>query len=449
MGGDKNYSGELRKMFELQKFGMKFGLGGIRGILEKLGQPHLGRKFIHLAGTNGKGSVGIMLHQALTEAGYKVGFYTSPHLVTFRERIRVGGEMIGEEDVLRLSDRVWGVIDPNSPPTFFEFVTAMAFLYFREKEVDLAIIEAGLGGRLDSTNVIVPLCSAVTNISLEHTEHLGDTVEKIAAEKAGIIKSGVPLVCGRLGAGAGEVIFRAAEQKKSPVYLLGRDFEVRTRSQDQFGRPTVDFEMGGRRMENLAVSLAGRHQADNAALALAILDLLVGPAFSVSEEQIRSGLVRAVWPGRAELFPAGSWPPAAAGARAPLMLDGAHNPAGAQALAGLLDSLSRDRLHLVVGVMADKDIGGVLGPLIERADRLYLSRPLFSRAASPGLLWDKIAAALGPPKVLTTLYPGLPEALTAAAAEAGEGDLVLLSGSLFTVGEGRAWLMGLGDVESN
>ena len=452
-----SYKSELQRMFDLQKFGMKFGLESMTNILDRLGNPHLGQKFIHLAGTNGKGSVGVMVQSVLTEAGYKVGFYTSPHLATFRERIKVTGGpeesnpegLISEDEVLRLSARVWEATDPESPPTFFEFVTAMAFLYFREKRVDAAVIEAGLGGRLDSTNVITPLVTAITNIALEHTEHLGDTLAKIAAEKAGIIKPGAPLVTGRLVPEAREVILKTAAEKNSPLLSLGRDFSVTVTGYSPEGRPVIDYVQGGRVLTGLTPGLAGPHQADNAAVALAVLSQLAERGLAATEEQIRSGLTRAVWPGRAETFPAGTWPPQGAAAKAPLLLDGAHNPAGAQALARMLETLSRRRLHLIVGVMADKDIAGVLGPIIKMADRLYLSRPAFSRAATPELLRDKIIAAFGPPEIPAGLYPTLPEALGAAADEAEEGDLVLLSGSLFTVGEGRAYLKGIDEVESN
>ena len=443
-----SYHNELQKMFDLQKFGMKFGLDGIRSILSKLGNPHLGRNFIHLAGTNGKGSVGAMLHGMLKAAGYRVGLYTSPHLVTFRERIVIAGEKISEEDVLRFSARVWAATEADSPPTFFEFVTALAFLYFQEKNCDLAIIETGLGGRLDSTNVIEnPLVTVITNISLEHTEHLGHTLAEIASEKTGIIKPGAPLVCGRLADEAREIIINRAAEKGSPVYLLGRDFKARSLSHDAVGRPEMDFYLGNDSLEHLQLNLAGPHQVDNAAVALAVLSLLKD--FPADESRLRQGLAEAVWPGRGEIRPAGSWPPNGPAAKAPLMLDGAHNPAGAKALAALLAGLDYRRLHLLVGVMADKDISGVLGPIYGLADRIYLSRPEYQRAASPELLLEKFREAFGQPTVPLTLYPHLPEALAAAAAEAEAGDLVLLSGSLFTVGEGRAYLEGLTEVESN
>lgn len=445
-----SYRDELQKMFDLQKFGMKFGLEGIRSMAARLGAPQRSFPTVHLAGTNGKGSVAVMLAAMLEAAGYRVGLYTSPHLITFRERIRVGSELISEAEVLELSRRVWSATAPDSPPTFFEFVTALAFLHFQKANVDLAIIETGLGGRLDSTNIIEPLVSVITNVSLEHTEHLGDTVEKIASEKAGIIKEGRPLVLGQPAGSAQDLILAVAAEKKSPTHLLGRDFTVLRQSLEAGGRSVISFQMGSWTPPPLSLGLSGPHQVKNAALALAALQLLEAEGFKkAAEPALSQALAEASWPGRAEFFAAGAWPPVGPTGRCPLMLDGAHNPAGALALAAMLDELAPRRLHLVLGLMADKDIAGVMAPLIQRADRLYLTRPAFSRAATPGLLWDKLAAAFGQPRQPTGLYLTIGQALSAAAAEAEAEDLVLLSGSLFTVGEGRAWLKGIEEVESN
>ncbi|MDR2934918.1 MAG: bifunctional folylpolyglutamate synthase/dihydrofolate synthase [Candidatus Adiutrix sp.] len=443
------YQKEIQRLFDLQKFGMKFGLENMRTLLARLGDPQRSLKLIHLAGTNGKGSVGVMLKSGLDEAGYRTGFYTSPHLVTFRERIIIGPDLISEPDVLRLCARIWPLVDPESPPTFFEFVTAMAFLYFREQGVEVGVIEAGLGGRLDSTNVIEPLAAAITNVTLEHTEHLGSTISAIAAEKAGVIKPGRPLVTGRLNPEAEAVIARTAAEKNSPWLALGRDFKTEPAGRDQAGRTLISFTQGGETWADLPLNLAGAHQLDNAAVALALGRLLRAQGFELKAEHFRAGLARAVWPGRAESWAPGAWPPTGARARAPLLVDGAHNPAGALALAGHLAGLPRRRLHLLVGIMADKDIASVLSPLLALADRLYLTRPRFSRAASPELLRDKMTAALGPLSAPTTLHPELEEAFQAAASEAEPEDLVVLSGSLFTVGESLAYLKGLGPVESN
>jgi dihydrofolate synthase/folylpolyglutamate synthase len=369
--------------------------------------------------------------------------------VTFRERITIGPDLISEADVLRLAGRIWPQVDQESPPTFFEFVTALAFLYFQEQEVDVAVIEAGLGGRLDSTNVIEPLAAAITNVTLDHTEHLGDTISSIAYEKAGIIKPNHPLVTGRLNPEAERVIAGTVAEKNNVWLALGRDFEAKAQGRDEAGRTLISFTQNGETWSDLPLPLAGAYQADNIAVALALGRLLRDQGFALRAEHFRAGLPRTVWPGRTETWPAGSWPPKGSRARAPLLVDGAHNPAGARALADHLAGLPRHRLHLLVGVMADKEISNVLGPLLSLADRLYLTRPKFNRAASPELLRDKITAAFGPPKAPATLHQDLESAFLAASSEAGPEDLVVLCGSLFTVGEGLAYLKGLGPVESN
>ncbi|MDR1657640.1 MAG: bifunctional folylpolyglutamate synthase/dihydrofolate synthase [Deltaproteobacteria bacterium] len=443
-----SYPEILARMFELQKFGIKLGLDSMLKILNRLGNPHIGGKYVHIAGTNGKGSTASMLAQILKEAGLTVGLYTSPHLVSFQERILIDGQKITEDQVACLAAEVWEGTDPDSPPTFFEFVTAMAILHFQRQEVDLAIMETGLGGRLDSTNVITPLLSAVTNVSLEHTEQLGNTISQIASEKAGIIKPGVPFVGGRLKGTALEVIKgKLAQCSVTKGLILDQDYQIVV-SAGQCGRPTFDYHGPAWELQGLTPALAGSYQADNAAMAVAMAETLISLGYRIESKAVHDGLSRASWPGRAETFLPGTWPPDGQ-SKAPLLLDGAHNPAGASALADLLVSLPRRRLHLIVGVMADKDIVGVLGPILPQADRLYLTRPRYHRAASPELLLERLTNAFGPPVCATGLYETLPQAIDTAAREASPQDLVVVSGSLFTVGEARAYLTGAPVVEPN
>ncbi|MDR3204491.1 MAG: bifunctional folylpolyglutamate synthase/dihydrofolate synthase [Deltaproteobacteria bacterium] len=444
-----SYPEILTKIFDLQKFGMKFGLDSMVQLLTNLGQPNLGGIYVHLAGTNGKGSTAVTLASILTKAGYKTGLYTSPHLVTFRERIQIDSMAITESEVADLAQEVWKAVDVERLPTFFEFVTAMALIYFRRCQVDIAVIECGLGGRLDSTNVLTPLLTAITNVSLEHTEYLGNTIAQIAWEKSGIIKEGVPFVGGRLNPEALKVVENTlAEKKVSQCFFLGRDFVSISVDTDKNARQTIDYRGPKWRLNNLRLALSGPHQADNAAIALCLAELLTDKGFDVPLSAVEAGLAAVVWPGRAESFKPGEWPISRT-AKAPLLLDGAHNPDGAIALSQLLSKASRKRLHLILGVMADKDITGVLGPIIAHADRLYLTRPVYARAASPELLLERLTAVFGPPLVETTLYQSLPDALGAAAEAAEADDLVVVSGSLFTVGEARAYLTGAPVVESN
>ncbi|MDR1677041.1 MAG: bifunctional folylpolyglutamate synthase/dihydrofolate synthase [Deltaproteobacteria bacterium] len=445
-----DYQKQIAKLFDLQKFGMKFGLDSMNRILDNLGRPHQDLKFVHIAGTNGKGSTAAMLAEGLKLSGLKTGLYTSPHLITFRERIQLNGRYISEDDVVSLISKVWPATDPSSPPTFFEFVTAMAFLWFKQQKVDLAVVETGLGGRLDSTNVITPLISAITNVSLEHTEHLGTTIEAITFEKAGVIKPNTPFVGGRFSEKVKEIIGQKTKELGCPVdIILGRDYRAEIISKAQAGRPQIISYHGPKwRLENLPLSLTGPYQADNGAMALALAETLAGLGYNLEPKILAGGLDSVKWPGRAETFPAGTWPPDRSSA-APLILDGAHNPAGAQALTGLLKETERRKLHLVVGVMADKDISGVLAPVLEQADYLYLTRPAYHRAACPELLLSRLTQALGQPKCPYSLCPTIPEALAAVSKAAAKEDLVVVSGSLFTVGEARAYLTGAPFVESN
>jgi dihydrofolate synthase/folylpolyglutamate synthase len=361
-----------------------------------------------------------------------------------------------EDEVERLAGQVWKACDPDKPPTFFEFVSAMAFLRFRAEKTDINVMEAGLGGRLDSTNVIRPLAAAITNISLEHTEHLGGTVAEIAGEKAGIIKPGASFAAGRLVPEAMAVIEARLGGLGVRGRFLGRDFDATEVSADGAGRPVFDYRGPLWNFKGLRPGLAGPYQADNAALAVALLEQLSelpagvwgGAGFRVTEGHVRKGLMEVSWPGRGETFGPGAWPPGRTG-RAPLLLDGAHNPAGAESLALFLKSRPRKTLHLIVGVMADKDVAGVLGPVLAEADRLYLTRPVYARAASPEALLERIRSASGEPRIPWKLYRELPEAIEAAAGAADPDDLVVVSGSLFTVGEARAYLTGESAVESN
>ncbi|MDR1040554.1 MAG: bifunctional folylpolyglutamate synthase/dihydrofolate synthase [Deltaproteobacteria bacterium] len=448
------YRDTIKSVFDLQKFGMKFGLDSMRGILGRLGNPEKGQRYVHLAGTNGKGSTAAMIERVLSAAGYRTGLYTSPHLVTFRERIRVDGELMPEAEVVELAEEVWKGCETDRPPTFFEFVSAMAFLRFRRAGTYVNVMEAGLGGRLDSTNVISPLVAAITNIALEHTEHLGGTVAEIAAEKAGIVKPGAGFAGGRLVPEARKVIGDRLDELGVTGRFLGEDFAAEIASEAD-GRPVIDYRGPEWVFKEIPLGLAGPYQADNAALALAVLELLSackdpsgGPLFKIDEGHVREGIRNVSWPGRGELFSPGAWPPDGSG-RAPLVLDGAHNPDGARSFAGYLRTRVRRKLHLIVGVMADKDVAGVLGPVLAEADRLYLTRPVYFRAASPELLLERIRAASGEPKIPYGLFPEIPDAVRAAASEADPEDLVVVSGSLFTVGETRAFLTGESAIESN
>ncbi|MFZ5587649.1 MAG: bifunctional folylpolyglutamate synthase/dihydrofolate synthase [Thermodesulfobacteriota bacterium] len=415
------YQAALARLYELQKFGIKLGLSSTENLLARLGDPHLGLRCVHLAGTNGKGSVGAMLEASLLAAGVKAGFYTSPHLVRFEERFRLAGREITPDEALELIEAVWLAVDEREPPTFFEFVTAMAFLWFARQGAELAIIETGLGGRLDATNLVRPLATVITNIGLEHQQYLGGSHAAIAMEKAGIIKPGTPLAHGVTQPSARRVVEGRAEELGAPLRRLGRELRVRRRAD---GR----FDLAGRlwRLPEAGACLFGRHQPGNAALALGALEDLAQAGVAVGPEHLRAGLLAARWPGRLQKAPQRPGRPA-------LWLDGAHNLPAAKALLASLPDMRAGRapLVMVVGVMADKDIGGILAALLPAADRVVFSRPVYERAADPAVL-----AAQAPPKTPpSTLEPDLGRAMALAEEMAGPEGVVLVTGSLFTVGE--------------
>ena len=422
-----DYKESVDYLYTLLKFGMKFGLSSVENLLKSLGQPHLRIPVFHVAGTNGKGSVGATVNSVLTRAGYKVGFFPSPHLVFFRERIMIGAEMISREDVVRLVEKVRGNMVPEQPPTFFEFTTAMAFDHFAEQKVDLAVMEVGMGGRLDSTNVANSLVGAITNISLDHREHLGNTLTEIAGEKAGIIKPGLPVVTGEKRKYVRDVFERTADNLGAKIYCLGRDFKVRTLASGEFSYFGLN-----RDLKKLTLKLLGPHQVRNAAVALASLELLADKGFDFTEMDIREGLKNVSWPGRAEVF-SGS---------PDVMLDGAHNPDAASVLADLLAQMDYKRLYLVLGIMADKDIPRIMAPLLPRATGVFLTRPDYDRASS----LENLSKAAKGFEEKVSMHSEVKQALEAAKSEAGPEDLVLVTGSLFTVGEARAYLTGDEDI---
>jgi dihydrofolate synthase/folylpolyglutamate synthase len=426
---DKAYRQAVDRLYQLQKFGIKLGLNSTANLLERLGDPHLRVPCVHLAGTNGKGSVGAMLEAACLAAGIKVGLYTSPHLISFNERFRVAGRDVDDQTVLDLCDAVWKVTDPREPPTFFEFVTAMAFELFAREQVDLTLLETGLGGRLDATNVCLPLVTVITNVGLEHQEYLGRRLKDIAWEKAGIIKRGVPLVHGVDPGPAREVVEARAAELGAPLIRRGRDLRHRWRRDGAVNLYGCRWQLAGVRL-----NLVGRHQASNASLVLGVAEELARRGISLNPDALRSGLGSAHWPGRLECWSSQEGQPS-------IWLDGAHNLHAARALLHSLDLVKDDRapLIMVLGIMADKDIPPMLELLTPVADRVIYTRPVYDRAAEPRRLARLAPADAAPGEV----EEDLGAAIDRARELAGPGGVVLITGSLFTVGEARARLQGL------
>jgi dihydrofolate synthase/folylpolyglutamate synthase len=412
------YQETLAHIYGLGRFGMRPGLEKITALLHALDNPQDRIRTIHVAGTNGKGSTAAFLAAILSSAGYKVGLFTSPHLIRFTERVRINGTEIGEEEVVRLAGRL--IAAAPVATTFFELVTALAFLHFAEQQVDLAIMEAGMGGRFDATNAASGILSLITPVSLDHSEYLGKTVAEIAFEKAGVVKPGQPVVTSARDEEALMVVRRQCTKLSSPLYCWGDHYN----SAWEDGRLTYH----GLRTDLAGVKpgIAGRYQEANAACALAAAELLGGLGFPLSAENLRVGIETASWPGRMELT----------GEAPRILLDGAHNPAGGQALAEALQDVPHERLILVAGVMADKDAEGILAPLFPFTNRAYAVSPALERA----LPSDRLAAFCRARGVACVDAGTVAEGLALAKKAAGPRDLILVCGSLFTVGEAMAIL---------
>jgi dihydrofolate synthase / folylpolyglutamate synthase len=416
-----SYNDALEYLYSLQQYGIKFGLSKTSNLMKGFGNPHKGQKYIHIAGTNGKGSVAAMLESILMESGLKVGLYSSPHLVRFTERVRVNRREIAHEEVAGLIGKLRNLIDPAHPPTFFEVATAMALVHFAKEECDVAIMEVGMGGRLDATNVIRPMVSVITNISLDHQVYLGRRILDIAGEKAGIIKSGVDLVTAERQPPVLALFQSICDSKRAHLWRIGRDMHYRA---DENG-----FHYFGirRRMRGLELGMKGRFQHRNAATALAAVELLESKGLRISSRDITEGLRRPQWPGRLQVI----------STKPLIVLDGGHNPAAVRLLAESVPREFRfDKLITVLGIMKDKDIAGVVQAIGPISDYILYSRPDYHRAASPEEI-RKAATSLG--KRGEVIYP-LRDAIARARELAGTGDMILICGSLFTVGEAMTCL---------
>jgi dihydrofolate synthase / folylpolyglutamate synthase len=410
-----SYKEAVQYLYSLQKYGIKFGLSKTSNVLKSMGNPHLGQKYIHIAGTNGKGSVSAMLESVLMKAGMKVGFYSSPHLVRFTERFRINRKEISQSKTTGLVNELMDAIDPSQPPTFFEATTAMALSHFAREKTDISIMEVGMGGRLDATNVIKPLVSVITNISLEHQNFLGSRLIDIAGEKAGIIKKGVDMVTAATQPSVITLFREICEVKKAGFLRLGKDFRYRSKGSE------ISYFGMKHTLRGLMPGLQGRYQNRNTALALAVIEILETKGYRISEKTIIDGLRETVWPGRLQTV-----------SRDPLViLDGAHNPGAARELADSIKGFSRDRLIAVLGIMEDKDINNIIRLISSFADYIICTKPDYYRAAEPGRLIREVSAAGKQGEVVDTL----PGAIEKAKAMASSRDMILITGSLFTVGE--------------
>ncbi len=422
-------------LYGLQGRGMKLGLATARHLLHEIGDPQRDFASVHLAGTNGKGSTAALIASALQVSGRRVGLYTSPHLNFFTERIRIDGAPIPDEAVAPLVAEIRSRL-ARTPliaemiPTFFEFTTAMAFLAFARSAVEVAVVEVGMGGRLDATNLLDPQVSVLTPVDYDHQAFLGSTLEQIAAEKAGILKHQVPAVVGPQAPVAQEAIERAARAVGAPLRRMDREFAVAVREADLAGT-VFDYSGPQWRLPGIRVGLAGRHQALNGAMAVAALEALSERGFRVDEEAVRRGLAAARWEGRLEVL----------GTHPLLLLDGAHNPGAARALRQALVELVLPRVrscHFLLGILGDKDVSGILAELLPLADRVVVTAPDSPRAMPP----ERLAAEAGRWTERVAVCRTVAEALETARSLTDSRDALCITGSLYTVGEARAILVG-------
>lgn len=413
------YGEILAHIYGLRRFGIRPGLERIATLLQRLGNPQERLRVVHVAGTNGKGSTAAFLASILAEGGYRAGLFTSPHLTRFTERFRVNGREIAEESAARVAGQVLA----NAPEgtTFFEVVTAMALLHFVEEGVDAAVLEAGMGGGADATSAATGILTVITPVALDHCEWLGDTIPAIAREKAGLIRAGRPVVLSRQPAGARDVFIERGRSLGAPLVCFGADFSA------AWDESSLAYDGLSRQLAGLRPGIGGRYQSANAATALAAAEILADNGFRLDSSALRAGIDAARWPGRMELL-----------SGAPrVLLDGAHNPDGARALADSLTDYPRQRLILVTGVMSDKDAAGILAPVLPLAHEVVAVTPAVERSLDAGRL-----AELCREKGLNAVAGGtVAEGLDLARQRAGAQDLILVCGSLFTVGEARAILL--------
>jgi len=422
--GQDAYQRSLDYLYGLEQFGMIFGLTQVDRILSATGNPHREIQAIHIGGTNGKGSTAAMVSSILQKEGYRVGLYTSPHLIRFTERIKVNGKEIEEEEVAALTEWMRKEIATAgiAPPfTFFDFTTAMALHYFKRKLVDLAVLEVGLGGRLDSTNVVDPLISIITNVAKDHEEHLGKTVLKIAREKAGIIKKGRPLITAVTQPHVLRLFSRICQENGTPIFRVGKEFRY-ARGEDG------DFNYEGlhRKLWSIHLGLRGFHQVINAATAFGAMEVLEDLGYRVSTDAMIDGVREVEWPGRLEMVSASPR----------VILDGAHNPAGALVLKeSLKKEFEFQHLILLIGIMRDKDIQSMLHLLAPLADHIILTRPHTDRATAPVQLKKMLGRSGKKAEIVEDLNEAIERGLSLVEKE----DLLCITGSLYTVGEARAY----------
>lgn len=415
-----NFQEALDFLYTRHAIGMKLGLEHIQSLVKDLNHPERNFKSIHLAGTNGKGSTASILASIFQCAGYKTGLYTSPHLIHVRERIQINGEMIPENRFVQYIDENLHLINKNTA-SYFEIMTAMAFLYFSDENVDIAILETGLGGRLDATNVILPELCVITDISFDHTKTLGKTLKEIAGEKAGIFKDQIPVVTGVQRPSIITLLKQMAEQKSAPFYATREAVRTKTERLDDTGCQ-FSFQYDSTDLESLHLNLIGSHQVKNANTALMAVHVLKQNGWLISEEAVRSGLNQVNWPARLQFFPGSP----------KLLVDSAHNQAGVKNLIYALKEIMQfKRLIFVFGVLKDKEYSAMLEMIASVSDFILFTKPNNDRALDPNMLQKNSVIQHKP----TEVHEQVKDAIERAYILADEDDLICAAGSIYFVGE--------------
>lgn len=419
------YEEALDYLANLCKFGINLGLARIEKLLEMLDHPERRFKTIHITGTNGKGSTTAMLASIITASGIKTGMYTSPHLLDYTERMMIDGQQISPEEFAKTVEYISQFVEKIAEegmghPTEFEVLTAAAFHYFASCGVEYAVIEVGLGGLLDSTNVVMPEVSVITNVTLDHIDKCGAAVSEIAAHKAGIIKQGVPVITGAKGE-ALPIIKGAALEKSAKIYSYGEDFSARLAGRLEHGQK-VFFQRKEEEIGTFAVNLLGHHQVDNCAIAVMAALELSKKEERITLEAIEKGLRKVCWPGRFEVVPGNPT----------IIIDGAHNVDGARGLRKNLNEFYKEKeIVFLLGILQDKDVTGIIGELIGPNDKVVVVAPLSGRAGKP----EDIAKCIQAAHVETADSIG--EGLGRARSLGGENTVICVAGSLYLVGAAR------------
>jgi dihydrofolate synthase/folylpolyglutamate synthase len=417
MNSKDHYNKCIQTMYGLRRFGIKLGLSTIKSMMHSLGNPQDKFSCIHVAGTNGKGSIASSIASILKESNYRVGLYTSPHLVRFNERIQINNQAVSDKNIVEAYEALKNISTGKREPTFFEYSTAMALYEFGKQKVGWAVIETGMGGRLDATNIIKPALTIISNISLEHRMYLGNTIKQIAGEKGGIIKNNIPIVTGARQKGAISTLKDIARKKSAPFFRLGDEFKVRRNKNKTFNYFGIENTW-----RDLRTGLQGNHQIDNAGLVLAACELLNKNRAELPFKSIKKGLEKNRWPGRLDIV-----------SENPLIiLDGAHNIIATRRLVKYLSkNLSSRNITLVAGILDDKPYSSMLKTLCSVCNRAILTQPKINRALPPEKLYSAAKEVISDIKII----PDVSQAIKHAIKTTPKNDAICIAGSLYLVGE--------------